>query len=88
MRPPQQPCSVSRVVTVKVTVELKEGDIPLDVCVCKEEEVEGRIEPERRALKSQQPGMGPETPEQLCFSSRERQPNIVDGCLLADGSLN
>ena len=49
--PPQQPCSVSRMVTVRETVESAKEKIPLDVRVCMEERAEGKIEPERRAFE-------------------------------------
>ena len=67
-------------------VEPEQEEVLPNVRVCKEEEIEGKIEPERRALKSQRAGTSPEVPGQLCLSSKERQRTIVDGCSLADCS--
>ena len=62
--PPQQPCHVSRVVTVKkTTVELSlEEEYLLHVCVYEEGEIESRMEPEQRALKSLRVSTGPQVP--------------------------
>ena len=86
--PPQQPCPVSRVITVKeTTVEPSvEDEIPLDVRVCMEERTEVKIESERRAFKFQRAGSGPETPGQQRLSSWKMQRATVDGCFLVDGS--
>ena len=42
--PPQQPWSVSRMIMAKKAVETEEEEVPLDVRVCKEEMIEGKIE--------------------------------------------
>ena len=65
-RSPPQQCSISRVATVeKTTVEPSaEEVIPLDVRVYMEERTEGKIQPERGALKSQRAGTGPGAPGQ------------------------
>ena len=60
LRSPPQPCVVSRVATVEeIHIKLSAGEeIPLDVCVCIEENIENNIEPERVTLESQRAGTG------------------------------
>ena len=86
----QQPCPVSRVVTVKgLTVKLSvEEEIPLDVRVCLEERIEGRIKSERIALESLSAGTDPGVPGQQRLSSWEMQRTTADGCSLVDVSLD
>ena len=86
--PPQQQCSVPRVVTAeKPTVERSaEKIIPLDVRVCIDKGTEGKMKPERGALESQQADTGPGAPGEQCLSSWEMQQTTVADCLLADGS--
>ena len=57
--PPQQQCSVPRVVTPEeTTVERSAKKVtPLDVCVCMDERTEAKMEPERRQLESLSAGL-------------------------------
>ena len=86
--PPQEPCPVSRVVTVKErAVRLPAGDeLPSDVRVCMEERIEGRIKPERIALEPSSAGTGPGAPGQQRLASWEMQRTTADGCSLVERS--
>ena len=64
----------------------KRRKIPLDIHICKEERVEGKVEPEWRTLKSQRAGTVVEAPGQPRLSSRGMQKTTVDWCTHADGS--
>ena len=66
-----QPCLFSRVATVEeIHTKLSAGEeIPLDVCVCIEENIENNIEPERVTLESQRAGTGLGAPGQQRISS-------------------
>ena len=72
--------------TKETAKSVKVEKISLDVRVCVEERTEGKIERERRALKSQRAGMDPVAPGQQHLSSWEMQQTTADGCSLAYGS--
>ena len=58
---------------VKETVRLEEEEIPLDVRVCKKEEIEGKMKPERIMFESSLAGTGLEAPGQQRLSSKEME---------------
>ena len=60
--------------------------IPLDVRVCIDKGTEGKMEPERGALKSQQADTGPGAPGEQRRSRWEIQQTTGDDCLLGHGS--
>ena len=61
--------------------------ISLDVRICTEELIEGKMEPELGELESSSAGMSLEAPGQQCLSNWEMERTTVDGFLLVDGSL-
>ena len=58
----------------------KLGGIQLDVQVCEEEIIQGKMEPERRKLKPSPAGTGVEAPGQPRLSCRQMQRTTVGGC--------
>ena len=59
----------------------------LDVYVCEEEKIKGKMGPGRIALESSLSGTSPEAPEQPRLLLRDMQRTTVDMSTAADGSL-
>ena len=78
---------------VKGTMELEkkdqdeQGEIPLHVQVCEEEEIKGKMKPQRIALQSSLAGTGVREPEQPRLSYREMLQIVVGHCTHACGSF-
>ena len=79
--PPQQQCSVTRVVKAEKTTVERSAER-----ACMEESTEGKMNPELGGLESSSAGTGSEAPGQQCLSNWEMERTTVDDCSLVDGS--
>ena len=79
--PPQQQCSITRVVTAEKTTMERLAEKK-----CIEENTEGKMGPERGELELSSAGTGFEAPGQQCLSNGEMKRTTVDSCSFVDGS--